>query len=244
MKKPKIILSDFDGTLTEHTEFSSKFLDILKLAKDSNVPFIIVTGRSISWAHFFLTHFESLNYVISEGGGSLSYKDSNGFIIDEYLVSDEQINWLEEVTADMLERFPMVRLSADSIGRKTDRAIELFDLKDVSLVNKLKKYLEQKNISFSTSNVHLNFWAGDISKYSASKYLLSRFFKEISIEQSVFFGDSLNDQTMFRNLENTVGVSNIQEVIDQLEYRPKLILKGDENIGPHGVLKHLQEVLS
>ena len=241
--RPKIIFSDFDGTLTDHTEFSTKFIDILELASDKKLPFIIVTGRSISWAHFFLTHFEKIQYVISEGGGSLSYKDSNGFIIDEYLVSDDQIKWLEKTTEEMLERFPMVRLSADSIGRKTDRAIELFDLKDVSLVEKLKKYFDEKGITYSTSNVHLNFWNGDISKFNAVTHLVGRFFNDISVEEGIFFGDSLNDQSMFKDLENTVGVSNISEVIDQMEYRSGVILKGDENKGPNGVLNHLRNIL-
>ncbi len=57
--KPKLVLSDFDGTLTEHTELTPKFFEILELLKASNIPLLIVTGRSLSWAHFLLTHLYS-----------------------------------------------------------------------------------------------------------------------------------------------------------------------------------------
>ena len=241
--KPKIILSDFDGTLSDHTEFSTKFIDIINLCHEKETPFIIVTGRSISWAHFFLTHFEKIKYVISEGGGSLSYKDSNGFIIDEYLVSDDEISWLEKFSQELLKQYPMVRLSADSIGRVTDRAIELFDLKDPKLVEKVKIFMKSQNINFSTSNVHLNFWSGDFSKYEASKYLLSRFFDKVSIEETMFFGDSLNDQSMFKNIEHSVGVSNISEVLSVIEHKPNVILYGDDYKGPSGVLNYLRETV-
>jgi HAD superfamily hydrolase (TIGR01484 family) len=239
--KPRIIFSDFDGTLSDHKEFSTKFIDIINLCDQQKVPFVIVTGRSISWAHFFLTHFEKIEYVISEGGGSLSYRDGNGFLIDEYLVADHEIEWLEKFSKELVKQFPMVRLSADSTGRVSDRAIELFDLKDPELLESVKKFMKAQNINFSTSNVHLNFWCGDVSKYEASKYFLSRFYDHISIEESMFFGDSLNDQSMFQNIQHSVGVSNISEVASELEHEPSVILIGDKNKGPHGVLNYLRE---
>ena len=51
---PSIVFSDFDGTLTDHTEFSPAFFEILSLLKEQNTPLVIVTGRSLSWAHFLI----------------------------------------------------------------------------------------------------------------------------------------------------------------------------------------------
>ena len=62
-------------------------------------------------------------------------------------------------------------------------------------------------------------------------------------EDCVFFGDSLNDQAMFQSFPNTVGVSNISSIIDLLEFKPKTILTGKENIGPYGVLNYLKKNL-
>ncbi len=236
---PKIVFSDFDGTLTDHTEFSEKFLTIISLLKKEETPLIIVTGRSLSWAHFFLTHFSDLSYVISEGGGVLSYRDNRGMIIDEYQVPKSDLEWLAKFSGELLKRFEGLKLSADSLGRVSDRAIELCDLEDVVVRNEIKKLMDEQNITYSTSNVHLNFWCGDISKYNAVKSLLEKFYPNISIEETMYFGDSLNDQSMFKMVEHSVGVSNISEVLLKLVDRPKVILTGEENSGPGGVLNYL-----
>ncbi|EQC47237.1 HAD family hydrolase [Bacteriovorax sp. Seq25_V] len=236
---PKIVFSDFDGTLTDHTEFSGKFLTILEMLKEYNTPLVIVTGRSLSWAHFFLTHFSDLPYVISEGGGVLSYRDKRGMIVDEYQVPVSDLEWLENFSKELLGRFEGLKLSADSIGRKSDRAIELCDLEDVVVRTEIKKLMDDQNINYSTSNVHLNFWCGDISKYKAVRSLLDKFYPDVSIEQTMYFGDSLNDQSMFKMVEHSVGVSNISEVLLKMTDKPKVILTGEENSGPSGVLNYL-----
>ena len=67
--------------------------------------------------------------------------------------------------------------------------------------------------------------------------------KGLSSDDGVFFGDSLNDQTMFKSFKNSVGVANISAVIDRLEFKPTTILTGDENVGPWGVLNYLKKTL-
>ena len=44
---------------------------------------------------------------------------------------------------------------------------------------------------------------------------------------------------MFKMVEHSVGVSNISEVLLKLVDRPKVILTGEENSGPGGVLNYL-----
>jgi hydroxymethylpyrimidine pyrophosphatase-like HAD family hydrolase len=65
----------------------------------------------------------------------------------------------------------------------------------------------------------------------------------VSPDEAVFFGDSLNDQTMFKSFKNSVGVSNISKVMDQLVHKPTTILEGPENIGPNGVFNYLKNLL-
>ncbi len=242
----KQVFSDFDGTLTLHDELTTHFHEILELLKGHSVPLVICTGRSKSWAHFLLTHFFDLEYVISEGGGSLTYveKDKEGrrHLKDVTLVSDEMTTKLQFVAKELIEKFP-VSLSVDSFGRHTDRAIELSDLKkDAHLNQEVRAFLLSHKVNFSTSNVHLNFWCGEISKIKAIKTYLEKY-KKNKLEETIFFGDSLNDETVFKDHPNTVGVSNIDKVLDQLEHKPTLILKGRENVGPLGVLNYLKSLL-
>lgn len=234
----KIVFSDFDGTLTYKEGLSPIFFDILSFLESKKTPLVIVTGRSLSWGHFLLTHFPYLTDVIVEGGGAIVTRKGK-FITEECLISKADVKRLADFCASFSAKFPNVPLSVDSFGRKTDRAIELHDLQDGVLFHHIEDYLREQNINFSTSNVHLNFWCGEVSKFKAVEHFLKQ--KQINATEGIFFGDSLNDQTMFKSFKNSVGVANISTVIDRLEFKPTTILTGDDNVGPWGVLNHLKK---
>ena len=235
----KLILSDFDGTLTTSGKLSAVFFEILEKSKSLNSEFVIVSGRSISWGHFLLTHYP-INYCIMEGGGVLVYKE--GDLIKQRLYVDKlNVEELEIQTQFIKKKFPKIPLSADSFGRLTDRAVEFKEMKDGDIKN-FKEYLDQKKIKYSQSNVHINLWCGDISKAHGTSEFLAEFFPTIKKDECLFFGDALNDESMFKEFKNTVGVSNISKYIDQMTYKPKTILEGPSNSGAQGVLNYLMKI--
>lgn len=236
----KVIFSDFDGTLTIGEKLGASFFELLELIEKNKAELVIVSGRSISWGHFLLTHFP-LKYVIMEGGGVIAYKNKEGIIKEENLIEREDILELERLTVDLVTTMPEVVLSVDSIGRRTDRAIE-FSQMSAADVEKAEKYLDMMGANFTRSNVHINFWVGEISKSSAVKHFLKNYLPHISPDECIFYGDSLNDESMFEHFTNTVGVSNIINIVDQLTFKPKVILQGKENRGCYGVLSHLKQV--
>ncbi len=236
----KIVFSDFDGTLTYKEGLSPIFFDLLSFLESKKTPLVIVTGRSLSWGHFLLTHFPYLTDVIVEGGGAIVSRKGK-FITEECLISETDVKRLADFCHNFKIKFPNTPLSVDSFGRKTDRAVELHDLVDGTLFHHIEDFLREENINFSTSNVHLNFWCGEVSKYKAVMHFLQK--RHLSEADGIFFGDSLNDQTMFKSFGNTVGVANIAEVIDRLTHRPKTILQGSDMVGPWGVLGHLKTLL-
>lgn len=241
---PQVIFSDFDGTLTCGSELTNHFFKILNLVKKNNIPLIIVTGRSVSWAHFLLTHFSSLEYVIAEGGGVLVRRGKGDDLLNEFLVPKSDLKSLKDFSDDLLNNFVGLSLSADSLGRVADRAIELAEFNlSTDLKLQVEEYMKSKFINFSTSSVHLNFWKGELSKYKACVYLLEKYYPEIKIDHTLFFGDSLNDESMFKDMKFSVGVSNIKDSLSKLEYTPKVILEGEENIGANGVYNHLLNIL-
>ena len=236
--KPKIVYSDFDGTLTDHNRMSPIFFEILDLCKSKKLPFVIVTGRSLSWAHFLMTHFD-LPCVSAEGGGVWVEKNQGRFH-ERVLVDMSEVHRLEAFCEKLAQTFPNIPLTLDSFGRKTDRAIELYELDDEFLLREIQLLMNEEKINYSTSNVHLNFWAGEISKANMiHKYNQAHYYNP---DDLVFFGDSLNDETVFQEFPHTVGVSNISMVIDRIKHRPKVILKGEEQAGPAGVLSYLKSL--
>ncbi|HXH31115.1 MAG TPA: HAD-IIB family hydrolase [Bacteriovoracaceae bacterium] len=237
-----IIFSDFDGTLTqEGRELTRDFFDILDLLKKHHHELVIVSGRSLSWGHFFLTHFP-VKACIMEGGGVIVYTDEKGEIVEEPLVSPEQITCLENFTTKLQHHYPRVPLSADSFGRLTDRAIE-FHLMDESWVTEVMSFMDKEKINYSKSNVHINFWCGEISKYLGVKYFLEKYRPAFDPERCWFFGDAPNDESMFELFNNSVGVSNIEKCLHRLKHKPRIILEGEENSGPKGVLNFIKNLI-
>ncbi|MAX67210.1 MAG: HAD-IIB family hydrolase [Bacteriovoracaceae bacterium] len=237
----KIIFSDFDGTLTNNGKLGAVFFDLLELIESRHSELVIVSGRSISWGHFLLTHFP-LKHVIMEGGGVIVSKNVEGQIVEENLVTEADIIHLEQVTEQLRENYPHCVLSADSFGRRTDRAIEFSQMKESDLAE-VELFLHKNKVNFSRSNVHINFWVGEISKYKGVHHFMQHYTPHVKKEECLFYGDAANDESMFEFFPNTVGVSNILSILDKLEYKPKIILEGKENSGAYGVYNHLREVL-
>jgi HAD superfamily hydrolase (TIGR01484 family) len=240
-KFPKVVFSDFDGTLTEQGKFSPAFFDVLDIIKKNNSELVIVTGRPLSWAHFLLTHFD-LNCVVTEGGGMLSIKKDEGESFKDIALIDKvNIQNLEKVSEELIEAFEGLILSEDSSCRNTDRAIDLGLMAKIKKDVEIENFFNDRQINFSRSNVHLNFWSGDISKKSSIEYYMK--LKNINQSDCVFIGDSLNDESAFEFMENSVGVANICEVEGKLEHFPNIILRGKDKEEIYGVKYFLNSLL-
>ena len=238
--KTQIIFSDFDGTLTDGDLLGPVFFDVLNECNRLGLPLVIVSGRALSWGHFLLTHLP-LSFAIMEGGGVVIEKKNKDFE-QHFLTSAQDLLCLREVANELVEGFG-VALTSDSLGRQTDRAIErsLLD-QNLELKNKVEKFLDARGIHWSYSSVHLNFWCGDISKANGAQFLLKKFYPNINAKNVLFFGDAPNDQSMFKWASQSVGVSNITPYLSQLSDRPKIVLHGQENRGPYGVLNYLRNL--
>jgi hypothetical protein len=99
-----------------------------------------------------------------EGGGVIVYLDERGEIMEEPLVEISDLDNLRSFTTKLKHHYPHVPLSRDSFGRLTDRAIE-FHLMEQSWIEQVMNFMNVEKIHFSKSNVHINFWCGNISKY-------------------------------------------------------------------------------
>lgn len=239
----RIVFSDFDGTLTlENRELTKTFFDILELLQKYKQELVIVSGRSLSWGHFFLTHFPQLNAVIMEGGGVILTRKGQD-IQEHLLISQAEVLELADITEELRATFPRCVLSADSFGRKTDRAIEFEQMHDED-IQQVLQFLQSRKVNYSKSNVHINFWVGDISKYNGVRHFLEKLRGHVKMEETIFFGDAPNDQSMFEFFGNCVGVANIRHCLERLTHKPKTILVGEENDGPKGVLNHMRKINS
>ncbi len=239
----KAVFSDFDGTLTSKGQLTPLFFKALSYLQERNIPLIITTGRGLAWAHFLLTYIPFLKIIIAEGGGIIAKRDdTTGTISNHYMTSNTDISRLNAFCLQLQKEHPKIPLSVDSFSRVTDRAVEIDDYLKYPQKDTFDELLKKEHIHSSRSNVHLNFWCGNISKYKASVYVLNKYLC-LDNQEVIFFGDSLNDETMFQYFKNSVGVSNISTIQHQLRYPPKIILQGSENKEINGVLNYFQKNL-
>lgn len=216
------------------------FFEIIDHIHKHGHELVIVSGRSLSWGHFFLTHFP-LKACIMEGGGVILHLNERGEIIEEPLVSNTELENLRHFTTKLKHHYPHVPLSVDSFGRLSDRAIE-FHLMDESWIDEVMTYMDQEKINYSKSNVHINFWCGNISKYLGVKRFIEKYRPHIEQKDCWFFGDAPNDESMFELFHNSVGVSNIHKCLHRLKHKPRIILEGEDNAGPKGVMNFVKKV--
>jgi HAD superfamily hydrolase (TIGR01484 family) len=235
------LFCDFDGTLTEKGQIGEKFYQLFKKLKKIDYELIIVSGRSMAWGHFLLTHFP-LRYSIMEGGGVVLKKEKSE--VENYYHCDaEALMKIEKITKRLLLKFSNLHLSSDSHFRKTDRAIPLQSMDEKTLKN-VQDFLDKNEIYHSCSNIHLNFWAGSFTKYSSIEYWANKLenvdFHQIK-KQCLYIGDGLNDESVFEHFENTHGVQNIQKNIDRFKFKPKFITPSNEI---EGVLEIVDKYLN
>lgn len=235
------LFSDFDGTLTSQGKIDQRFFEFLNLLQAQKLQLVVVSGRSLAWGQFLLTHFP-IDYAIMEGGGVLVCRHE-GRIGFDLLLEKNDLERLELITEKVITQFGEEIFSDDSLGRLSDRAIELQALSEEKL-EEIKAFLSQCGAHMSQSNIHLNFWVGQVSKALGLKKLIEQYLN-LEVEKlrknSLYFGDSANDETAFEFFENSVGVSNIQSVLGQLKFRPKYVLSGQENEEIGGVIEFLKK---
>lgn len=239
--KPKILFSDFDGTLTLGTDMNPGFFHFLSMLNHHNIPLVIVSGRSVSWGHFFLTHFP-IQHAIMEGGGVIINRTDHGPFEEINLVSDETIKELQKISKKVDKKFPGL-MSSDSFGRRTDRALELPIIGE-KMQQDIFAFFDEHGVNYSCSSVHINFWLDEITKFNGVKYFLEKYYPAVSTDDCLYFGDAPNDQSMFQYFENSVGVSNLLPYLEQIEHKPKTILFGEDKAGINGVISYLEDILN
>ncbi|MBP9673663.1 MAG: HAD-IIB family hydrolase [Bacteriovoracaceae bacterium] len=236
-----IIFSDWDGTLTLDEKMQPLFFEIANLIKKNQDELVIVSGRSVSWGHFMMSHLP-VSAAIMESGGVILTPDETHDIKEEYLVHLEDLVRLRAITEKLKDTFPDCPLSFDSFGRCADRAVDLLILREQCphLEKEIYKFFKEEGVSYAASNIHINFWFGNISKSLGMDYFFKHYRPQVKKENCVFFGDALNDEPVFEVYPHTVAVSNIDKYWDQLKFKPTVKLQGEEGRGPRGVLSYLQ----
>ena len=157
-------------------------------------------------------------YVDRSSDARLSYQ----FALEE---SVRTVNWqrLQRLKEEVLNKFPLAYQTADQAFRITDIAFDInqdrrIDREDAFTI---AQYCRDAGMIARVSSIHINVWCGDYNKASTANLWMAA--QGINHDEAIFSGDSPNDDSMFANFQQTVGVANIMPFIEELESPPMYV---------------------
>jgi hydroxymethylpyrimidine pyrophosphatase-like HAD family hydrolase len=113
-----------------------------------------------------------------------------------------------------------------------------------SQIDRIVEAFVKEGAQAKISSIHVNAWFGAHDKYSCCKLLLKELYQEdfsAVKDQYLYFGDSPNDEPLFREFPDTsIGVANVREFLPRMKSPPKFITKKD---GGHGFAEAVRWIL-
>ena len=253
----KIIFSDFDKTLVDRGVNNGKIkdinLDILKKIKSSQVNFSIVSGRCLS---FFKEEYPELmnvvSFFISSNGSSIYDVSKDSYIYFNFIDSSDLKNVYEcakkynlSLYFNLLDKrfysekgsyqyFKFDEMQCEQVVLMGD--IENYEIliDDIDKIENLKVSNKGKNPDNGSFFLDIN--RKDVSKGKAISYLCD--YLEIDRNDTICFGDSDNDLSMFQVVGRGIAVENASEKIKE---------SADEIIGTvweDSVFKYIDNILN
>ena len=241
----KIIFSDFDETLlnyhSEKNYFDDYQIDVLKRLHDKGILFCIVTGRNVHFFDQFSNLLSYIDYILASNGSCIYDVRNNKYIYQKFIGEKEVIKLLDYINDhhfDMFYNSNGVQVFNDNIvDYKTCEQV-ILSFKDVYLESVLDDirdipYVVYNNICRHGSRYTIDVNDSSVSKGNAVKYLCQ--YLAVDIHDTIAFGDSDNDVSMFYVVGKSISVGNGTNRIKKIANL--VTLSSEEN----GVFKYIDE---
>ena len=229
----KFILTDIDDTLTTEGRLKSDAYNAMERLSLSGYKVIPVTGRCAGWCDH-IARMWPVDGVVGENGAFFyQYDHMNKKMHNVYsqteLERQSNFKLLHQIKDTVLSSVSGTAVASDQDYRVTDLAIDFAE--DVPKlpqhkIDEIVQIAEQNGAVAKISSIHVNCWIGSHNKLSTSLKVLKESFglNDAEIQNNVIFiGDSPNDSLMFGFFNNSVGVANVKELMNNIENPPKYI---------------------
>ncbi|WP_445490970.1 Cof-type HAD-IIB family hydrolase [Niallia sp. 03133] len=216
----KLIALDMDGTLlNDKGEIPEENRKAIKEAQDKGIHVVLSTGRSIATCK---DHAESLllkTFLVTVNGSEIW--DWQGNLIERNLVEAENIQWMYDLSKK--HKAKTWAISCDQVWNdnmpediSTLEWLKFgFHIDDDQIRANVMKELHEKGL-FEISNsspVNIEVNALGINKARGLKTVCERL--NITMDQVMAVGDSLNDISMIKEAGLGVAMGNAQEVVKE-----------------------------
>ncbi|MGZ3692826.1 MAG: HAD-IIB family hydrolase [Bdellovibrionota bacterium] len=249
----KGIFADIDDTLTVHGKLPEDSYRALWQLQRAGLRMVPVTGRPAGWVDH-LARMWPVDAVIGENGAFYFYLDMkqgrDGKLIQRFVqekaLRETNRKKLWEVFHALSKEMPGLEVASDQGYREIDLAVDFCE----DVPRRPEKDIDQIVAAFvkagaqaKISSIHVNAWFGAHDKYSCCRLLLRELWNEDfdkERENYLYFGDSPNDEPLFREFPNTVGVANVRDFLPRMKHTPRFITKKD---GGHGFAEAVKWIL-
>jgi HAD superfamily hydrolase (TIGR01484 family) len=234
------ILSDIDDTLTHEGRLRPEAFQALAEAQQRGLKVILVTGRPAGWVDH-IARMWPVDGVVGENGGLWFYYQG-GRLIQRYLASVEERRErrakLDALAERILREVPGCALASDQGYRALDLAIDFCEdvppLPDEA-IDRIVELFEEAGAQAKVSSIHVNGWFGDWDKLTGCERLLQEAWG-LQLDQAqrrrwAYFGDSANDEPMFKAFPYSVGVANVAPFLSRMSSHPRWITPSEGGLG-------------
>lgn len=111
--QPRLVASDVDGTLLDHTEkVTERTSRVVRAMVDAGTPFVLSTGRPPRWISPVVDQLGFAPMCVC-ANGAVIYDSNSDRILDAQTLSADTLHWLAELAYDAL---PGCGLAAERVG--------------------------------------------------------------------------------------------------------------------------------
>jgi HAD superfamily hydrolase (TIGR01484 family) len=224
----RYVLFDIDDTITENGLLPEESYSALWALRRAGIATLPVTGRPAGWCDLIARQWP-VSGVVGENG-AFAYYMKEGHLerlfhpkAPDPAATRERLSRLGEIA---ISQVPGLRLAKDQSYRLFDMALDFAEEEPVLPLEtalRVKDICEAEGARAKVSSIHVNAWFGDYDKLSMSELFLSSILgwdPIVSPRAAIFFGDSPNDEPMFRRFELSCGVANVRRFESMMKYPP------------------------
>ncbi len=236
MKDIKIAFFDIDGTLTNSKqELTENVINSLRYLKNKGIILVLTSGR---WDSYILKYNKDnlFDYIIANNGAEI-YDINNNKVLYEEFMDKIDINIIDSYCNEN-----NIEMINNTYFNRSNNIIDniyqsVIICKSIQEVDDLKQYVNELNntyisyISFAyykkiTKNSYtININNKITNKGKSVKYMLD--YLNIDKENSICFGDNINDLDMFNNVGIKVCMDNGSNKLKELS--DYITLSNDED---------------
>jgi HAD superfamily hydrolase (TIGR01484 family) len=243
-RRLKGVFCDIDDTLTLHGKLPAESYSALWKLRKAGLRVVPITGRPAGWVDH-LARMWPVDAVIGENGAFYFTLDPSqgrdGRLVQRFVqeksVREANRKKLWEVFGKLKARMPGLQVASDQGFREIDLAVDFCE--DVprlseAEIDAIVAAFTAAGAQAKISSIHVNAWFGSHDKYSCCRLLLKELFQEDfdqERESYLYFGDSPNDEPLFREFTHTVGVANVKEFLPRMEHPPRFLTRREGGLG-------------